>query len=242
MYFLRTRKLDIPKVFRHQIENEIDKNIITPTGMSDKKDRPAWDIVKERVIEHKGPDKLDYYQMLYNDTDLIGHELSPKLTKEIYNHYDSFIKMIPDEPKIIIKKIISEGKKFYMHCGKLQLCSLTCLIKGQGPETVWYEPLKELEHKFRVPGDWTKTKQRNKYGQSPHPSEVERITSIKLKPWEMIIFDHNSIHEVEDFTPGMERWLFSIGFLNITATELEDIYYEWVHKERTKNADSIFKK
>lgn len=230
MYFRRVSKLDLPVDLRTRIVDEIDRGIITPTGMNELKSRPPWEETVERLKslpDHRRPtdEQIEYIKTFYWATNIVGYEFSNELSADIYKHYDSFFSMVPDEPKIIIKFVSAKTKEqtFNLHNGKLQTASLTCVIKGQGPETVWYEPKPEFFKKYRAPTG----KLRNIQGIIGYHSEVERITSIKMNPWEMIFFDHNSLHEVEGVYEGLERILFSMCFLNITQTELEDIYDEW---------------
>ena len=229
MFFRRVRHLDCPQWMRDQLLHEIDNNLITPTGMDDRKNMPSIEDVLAKIDtmpaeQRPSVEHIEYFKRTYNTTNITGWEPSPELSKKIYDYYSTFFRMVDDEPKIIIKRIISDTDKFNLHCGKAQTASLTCLIRGTGPNTVWYEPLPEFEHKFRSPPG---TRHMNRKGLNPYPPETQSITSIRMRPWEMIFFDHNAIHQVEDFIPGMDRILFSIGFLNITETELEDIYDKW---------------
>ena len=234
MYFRRIRKLDLPVNLRNRIVDEIDNRVIVPTGMNEDKNRPAWeDVLKyiDSLPDNRKPSEehVAYLKSIYGTTNLVGFQLSKDLTAAVYGHYDSFLRMVPDEPKIIIKFVSSQNGKFNLHCGKDQTASLTCLIRGYGPETVWYESKPDFFHKYRAPAG---SHLRNIKGLIAHPPEVDKVTSIRLSPWEMIFFDHNSLHEVEDIPAGFERILFSIGFLNITETELEDIYDEWWIKNK----------
>lgn len=224
MFFRRVRHLDCPQWMRDEILYEINNNLITQTGMDESKNRVPLDQFLAASLNKFNNEQLEYIKDVYDSNNITGWEPTPELRKKIYNYYDSFFKLVPDEPKIIIKRIISQTDKFNLHCGRAQTSSLTCLIKGEGPTTVWHEPLPEFEHKFRSPPG---TRHMNRKGLNPYPPETQSITSIRLRPWEMIFFDHNAIHQVQDFIPGMDRILFSIGFLNITETELEDIYDKW---------------
>ena len=229
MFFRRTRHLDCPQWMRDEIVEEIDQQLITSTGMDERKMMGSLEDILAKIktmpeAQRPSAEHLEYFKSAFNTNNITGWEPTANLRKKIYDHYDSFLKMVPDEPKIIIKRVMSESDKFNIHCGKLQTSSLTCLIRGEGPVTVWYEPLPEFEHKFRSPPG---TRHMNRKGLNPYPPEAQMITSIRMRPWEMIFFDHNAVHQVENFAPGMERILFSIGFLNITETELEDIYDRW---------------
>ena len=232
MYFKRIRKLDLPENLRDRLVDEIDTGKLVPTGMNDRETFPPWEVALQMLKsnpETYSEDNIEYFKKIYKTTNIVGWQPSADLSKDIYKHYDSFFKMVPDEPKIIIKYVSSDNGKFNLHCGKLQTASLTCLIRGYGPETVWYKPKPEFEKKYRSPKG---TRHINNKGMSGFPPEVEKVTSIRLSPWEMIFFDHNSLHEVEGIFEGFERILFSIGFLNITETELEDIYDEWWIKNK----------
>ena len=234
MYFRRIRKLDIPVDLRTRIVDEIDNRAIVPTGMNQLKNKPPWEetfkFFKSLPDNRKMSDEhIEYIKSIYETVNLVGFELSKELTADVYKHYDSFLSMVPDEPKITIKFVSSTTGKFTLHTGADVTASLTCVIKGHGPETIWYEPKPEFLEKHRSPKG---TRHRNFKGLVGYYPEVEKVTSIKLNPWEMIFFDHNSLHGVEDLPAGFERILFSIGFLNITETELEDIYDEWWIKNK----------
>lgn len=232
MFFRRTRHLDCPQWMRDEIVEEINQQLITSTGMDDRSALLAMGSLNDILAKINAlPDSqrpsnehIEYFKSIYNTTNITGWEPTANLRKKIYDHYNSFLKMVPDKPKIIIKRIMSETDKFNLHCDKLQTSSLTCLIRGEGPVTLWYEPLPEFEHKFRSPPG---TRHMNRKGLNSYPPETQLITSIRMRPWEMIFFDHNAVHQVENLVLGMERILFSIGFLNITETELEDIYDRW---------------
>ena len=226
MYFRRVRHLDCPEWMQQQILYEIDNNKITQTGMSEKQNLPPKELLLQ-AVQHR-PEVAAYADNIYGTNDLTGWDLTPSLSQQVYQYYDSFLSMVPDSPKIIIKHIMSERNTFWIHCGRLQLSSLTCVIKTDClANTVWHEPLPEHEHKFRAPSS---AKFRNIQGKNIYPLDSQSVTSIRMHPWEMILFDHNSFHSVEEFKPNMERILFSIGFLNTTETELEDIYDRWSSK------------
>lgn len=229
MYFRRVRHLDCPAWMQQQILDEIDRGIVTPTGMSERASLPPIEHVLPRFQDR--PEVASYVEKIYGTNDLTGWEPSKALSDQIYNHYDSFLSMVKDEPKIIIKRIISEKESFWIHCGKAQLSSLTCVIRTDSlAVTQWYEPNSLIESKYRA----TNEKFNNRKGSSLFPGDADFVTSICLRPWEMILFDHNSYHSVEKFQPNMERILFSIGFLNTTETELEDIYDRW-HLQHVKS-------
>lgn len=181
MFFRRVRHLDCPQWMRDELVKEIDQQLITPTGMDDSKMRGTFDDVLDNInklpLDRRPHDKhIEYIKDNFDKTNITGWEPTEELRKKIYNHYDSFFKLVPDEPKIIIKRIMSQTNKFNLHCGKLQTASLTCLIRGTGPNTVWYEPLPEFEHKFRSPPG---TRHMNRKGLNPYPPETQSITSIR---------------------------------------------------------------
>lgn len=223
MYFRRVRHLDCPAWMQQQILDEVNNGLLTQTGMSERSTLPPKELMK---AAHKDrPEIVEYIDKIHGTNDLTGWEASAELTAKIYSHYDSFLRLVPDQPKIIIKRIISERDTFWTHCGRAQLSSLTCVIKTDHlAVTQWYEPSAEFAEKYRA---GPTQKYRNKLGSNLFPDHSEFVTSVCLRPWEMILFDHNSYHSVENFRPGMERVLFSIGFLNTTETELEDIYDRW---------------
>ena len=151
------------------------------------------------------------------------------LQQEIYAYCQSFLDLVPDVPKMFIKKIHSKYSRIVPHTDKAQTASITCVINTDAiVDTVWYESVTEFEHLYQNPD----LKYKNIKGIDSLPdSHTTVVASTKLKPWEMTLFDHNSFHSVEDFVPDMERVLFSIGFLNISEHDLENIYDQW---ENTK--------
>ena len=227
MYFRRIRHLDCPSWMREQLLAEINASKLTPTGMSDRASMPPKEhiLTKASAVFDDQPNIAKYINDIYGTNDLTGWVASEELTAKIYQHYDSFLSMVPDQPKILIKRIISERDTFWTHCDKSQLSSLTCVIRSDSlAVTQWYEPKLEFAATYRAADS---VKYNNKQGTNLMPDHSQFVTSVCLQPWEMILFDHNSYHSVEKFRPNMERVLFSIGFLNTTETELEDIYDRW---------------
>tara|TARA_R110000796_G_scaffold45937_6_gene111136 strand:+ start:25350 stop:25988 length:639 start_codon:yes stop_codon:yes gene_type:complete len=207
MYFRRVRRLDLPASLAERILNEVTSDRLIPTGM------------KESTPQ-------DNPSVNYN---LNGAQLNKKLSDDIYSYYDEFLKMVPDAPKIIIKRITSTVGGIPAHTDKGQTSTFTCVISGGGAETIWYEPTADFLEKYREADG---ARHRYKKAVSAPESELRKVTSITLQPWEMILFDHNALHSVSNVQRDSERILFSIGFLNITQTELEDIYDEWYIKNK----------
>ena len=229
MYYQRASRLDMPLYLREEILNEVNSMSIQQTGMHDSTHTIPWeeyDNIVKSVHQKKYTEYIEYYKSIYLKYDLKGYVFSDALTLKIYNHYKSFLSQVPDSPKIAAKKPESKAgsNSFHIHNDKLQTATLTCVIKGAGATTAWFDSKPDTAHTYQnAPGARVK----NKQGKTPHPNELNRITSVCLQPWEMIIFDNNAFHKVEDLASTTDRFLFTIGFINISATELEDIYARW---------------
>jgi hypothetical protein len=230
MYYQRARGLDLPEDIRQRILFELDSGIVTRTGLNDRETLPPWEELEAKIKANFPQSYLEYYRSIYFDFNLEGFDFSPDLTKDILNHYADFLAMVPDAPKVTIKLSTTYAgrKTFHLHNGEAQSCTFTCIAKGVGAVTSWYDIKPEFDHKFRNPPG---SRLLNKKGIAPHPSEVEEVTRIKLREWEMVIFDNNSVHMADGIENGVDRWIISVGFLNISATELEDIYSQWWSKK-----------
>ena len=204
MYFRRVRKLDVPELIQKKLLQEWESGTVIPTSRS-------------------GPDHIagSNFQL----TVVAAYCLIETLEQEIYAHYQDFLNLVPDEPKIFIKKILSGGSYIAPHSDKAQTASIQCVIKTDTDVlTSWHEPNTNVAHLYQTTDN---ARYKNTKGIDKLPlGHSSMITGIRMAPWEMVLFDHNAFHSVE-FVPNMERVLFSIGFLNITETELEDIYDQW---------------
>ena len=204
MYFRRVRKLDVPELIQKKLLQEWESGTVIPTSRS-------------------GPDHIagSNFQL----TVVAAYRPSTTLEQEIYAHYQDFLNLVPDEPKIFIKKILSGGSYIPPHSDKSQTASIQCVIKTDtNVLTSWHEPNANVAHLYQTTDN---ARYKNTKGIDKLPlSHSSMITGVRMAPWEMVLFDHNAFHSVE-FVPNMERVLFSIGFLNITETELEDIYDQW---------------
>lgn len=217
MYFKRVQRLDCPLWMQKDIIQEIDCNIISPTGMNDKATQPPLDQILTKV-QHR-PEVANYIQNNYGTSNITGWALSKDLSDKIYQHYHSFLSMIDDEPKIVIKNLTSETGSFWIHSDRAQVSTMTCVIRSNDSAiTQWYEPIGSQK---------TSKVQHNRKGASLYPGDAEMVAEIQLKPWEMILFNNHGYHGVSNLALNSARMLFTIGFLNITEAELEDIYDCW---------------
>jgi hypothetical protein len=233
MYYQRASRLDMPLYLREEILNEVNSMSIQQTGMHDSTYKISW-AEHDNLVKSGYPEKyteyIEYYKSIYEKgVENLGYIFSDALTLKIHNHYKSFLSLVPDSPKITIKKPETKagGDNFHIHNDKLQTATLTCVIKGAGATTAWFDSKPDTAYTAHTYQNAPGARVKNKQGRNPHPSELNRITSICLQPWEMIIFDNNAFHKVENLASTTDRFLFTIGFINISATELEDIYARW---------------
>ena len=160
---------------------------------------------------------------------VVQYQPTGVLQQEIYTHYQSFLNLVPDIPKIHIKKIHSKHNRVLPHTDKLQTTSITCIIKTDALiPTLWYEARNNFKHLYQTHDVNFKNIKGIDYVPNDH---IDTVADVVLKPWEMILFDHNSIHSVENFIPNMERILFSIGFLNIEHDDLVECYDKWLEND-----------
>ena len=68
---------------------------------------------------------------------------------------------------------------------------------------------------------------KNKKRGNIFPDDVRPVAAMWADPWEMMLFDNNSAHSVEEFLPGGTRIALIIGFINISHDDLIDYYQRW---------------
>lgn len=220
MYFRRAKKLDPPQWMQESICAEIKNNSIAETGMG--YHYPPKEQVLEKVAHR--PELVEYVHATYGTNHIQGYTLSQDLTGKILEHYSDFLSLVPDEPKVALANNRSTTDKILLHIDNGKVSSLTCVIQTGGrPRTTWWEPKSHVIPKLQT----TDQPYRFQKIGGIYPGDVEPAAAAWLNPWEMMLFDNNTPHSVEDVVPGGDRMLLTIGFLNTTHNELEDIYDRW---------------
>lgn len=229
MYFRRVRKLDLPAALQKQLVQQIELQKLTATGMNGFYAKiPLEELQEKWRKQNLDEDQQKYFSQVHSKAFIKGFTLENNIDSDLYHYYQSFLKLVPDEPKIILKFINSSNGMTAMHNDRVPAASLTCVISGAGPETSWYKPKKEYIQNFITEEDVDYS---YKKGIIAYPKHWEKVTSIVLNPWEMVLFDHNAVHQVTNIPSNFTRILFSIGFANTSQTTLEDIYDVWVTRK-----------
>lgn len=220
MYFRRAQQLDPPKWMQESIRAEIASDSITETGMG--YHYPPKEHILAKVAHR--PELVEYVNDTYGTNHTQGYTLSQDLSNKILEFYNDFLLMVPDTPKVGLVSNRSTTDNILLHIDEAKTSSLTCVVHTDGrPRTTWWEPkpyavpkLQAIDqpHRFQKIG-------------SIYPGDADPATAAWLNPWEMMLFDNNTPHSVENLVPNGNRMLLTIGFLNTTQNELENIYDRW---------------
>lgn len=224
MYFHRARDLDPPKWMQESICAEIKNNSIAETGMG--YHYPPKEQLLEKVAYR--PELVEYVNTTYGTNHTQGYTLSQGLSNKILEHYNDFLLLVPDKPKVSLARTRSTNSNMMLHIDQGKVSSLTCVIHTDGrPRTTWWEPksyaapkLQAIDQPYRF----------QKVG-SIYPGDAEPAVAAWLNPWEMMLFDNNTPHSVEDLVPNGYRTLLTIGFLNLPIDDLLQIYNHWIERK-----------
>lgn len=228
MYFHRAHLLDPPTWMQDFITTEIKNNVIVETGMG--YHYPPKEKVLAKVLHNQ--ELTDYVNETYGTNVTQGYTLSYELTNKILEFYSDFLSLVPDEPKVGLAKTTSTNSNMLLHIDQGKVSSLTCVIQTDGrPRTTWWEPKSHALSKFLANNQQYRFQ---KLG-SIYPGDAEPAVAAWLNPWEMMLFDNNTPHSVEDLVPYGSRTLLTIGFLNIPINELVEIYRQWI-----KGKENVF--
>jgi hypothetical protein len=223
MYFYRADRLNPPDWMQQALLDELEQNKLTPTGMNLNDGRPS---LNNLLLKSQGrPELVDFIKSTYGAAQLTGWNISKELNQKISEYYSDFLRTVPDIPKITVMKITSTNNSFDLHVDDLKTASLFCVIRSDHrARTTWYEPLPTAEATVRSVG----TPWKNKKLVHLFPGDFKPVTAIWADPWEMILFDNNSAHSVEEFLPGGDRVALAIGFTNISHDDLIECYRRWI--------------
>ena len=223
MYFYRANKLDPPVWMQSALLDELDNGSLTPTGMDTYQSAEAVDQLLQTAAQHR-PEVMEYIKTNQNTDRLTGWNVSKKLHHQITEYYTDFLKTVPDEPKITVTKITSTNSRFQLHIDRLKTASLFCIIRSDHrARTTWYEPLSHAAIHIRE----TVAHRKNKKRGNIFPDDVKPVAAMWADPWEMMLFDNNSAHSVEEFLPGGIRIALIISFINISHDDLIYYYQRW---------------
>lgn len=221
MYFHRAKKLDPPRWMQESICAEIASNTITETNMG--YHYPPKEQVLAKVAH--SPEVVEYVNATYGTNHTQGYTLSKDLSSKILDHYNDFLLLVPDEPKVALARTTSVNSNMILHIDQGKVSSLTCVIHTDGrPRTTWWEPKPDAISKYLAINQPYRFQ---KVG-GIYPGDVKPAAAAWLNPWEMMLFDNNTPHSVEDLVPNGHRALLTIGFLNLPVDDLLQIYNHWV--------------
>ena len=223
MYFYRANKLDPPAWMQEALISELDTGGLTPTAMDTYQSAEAIGQLLQTAAQHR-PEVIEYIKKNQNTDRLTGWNVSKDLHNRITEYYADFLKTVPDEPKITVTKITSTNSRFQLHVDRLKTASLFCIIRSDHrARTTWYEPLSHTAiHIRETVAHWKNKKRGNIF-----PDDVRPVAAMWADPWEMMLFDNNSAHSVEEFLPGGTRIALVIGFINISHDDLIYYYQRW---------------
>jgi hypothetical protein len=224
MYFHRAQQLDPPKWMQEAICAEIENNSLTCTAMGDH--YPPKEKILAKVAHR--PELVDYVNSTYGTEHTQGYTPSQNLANKILEFYNDFLSLVPDTPKVGLLRTTTVTDKMLLHIDENKVSSLTCLISTDGrPRTTWWEPKEHLAHKVQTINQPYRFQ---KIG-GIYPGDAEPAVAAWLNPWEMMLFDNNTPHSVEDMVPNGSRTLLTIGFINIPINNLIQIYRHWIERK-----------
>jgi hypothetical protein len=223
MYFHRAKQLDPPQWMQESICAEITSNCISETAMGHH--YPTKEQILAKVAHR--PELVEYVNATYGTNLTQGYTLSQDLSNKILEYYNDFLSLVPDTPKVGLLRSTSTTSNILLHIDEGKTSSLSCVVHTDGrPRTTWWEPKSYAVSKLQTSNQPYRFQ---KIG-SIYPGDAEPVAAAWLNPWEMVLFDNNTPHSVEDIIPNGDRMLLTIGFLNTTQPELEDIYAHWQAK------------
>lgn len=228
MYFLYAPELNPPQWIKELILTEIETDALTTSGMSGGYQRPL-----SQLLDFFSQDiaAQQHFEETYDTNQIYGYSLRPEIELQIKQHYQDFLQTVPDEYKITIVRICSSIDYWKIHIDNLKTASLFCLIKNTKPaRTTWWEPKKEFEHLYRESNQpW-----RNKKGAPVFTHKCAPKAAMWADVGEMILFDNNSAHSIEELEPNSDRYILTFGFTKISHDDLVSCYNQWL-----KNHDKV---
>jgi len=223
MYFCYAPKLNPPDWLKNLIVEEINNGQLMPTGMNRLKNLPTLNEQQQAYID-ADPEAKQYHKKTYYDSNILGFYLNQHLETAVLNHYQNFLDTVPDVAKLTVVQITSSVDEWKIHVDPVRTASLFCLIKNTNlSRTTWWEPTEKYT-------EFIKEKNQNWQNKKNIPVFKHWCvpkTSVWAQEGEMILFDHNAIHSVDEIVPHSDRYILSIGFANISHDQLVDCYHRW---------------
>jgi hypothetical protein len=228
MYFCYAPKLNPPEWIQQSILTQIENNLLVPTSMNGGYEYPPLNTLLDLVPVDKLAQK--HLKETYNTNQINGFQLAYSVEEKIMSYYSDFLQHVPDKPKLTIAQIVSSIDYWKIHVDNLKTASLFCLIKNTQPaRTTWWEPVKDFEHVMRPSGQrW-----QNKKGSPVFKHRCVSKAAMWADVGEMILFDNNSAHSIDEMVPNSDRYIMTIGFVNISHDELVNCYYKWSNSNLT---------
>jgi hypothetical protein len=228
MYFCYAPELDPPEWIQHLILEQIENNLLVQTEMNAGYKHPLNSLVN---LFPNDPDVKKHFEETYDTNQIRGYRLAPDLEQKILSYYSDFLQSVPDTPKLTLVQMVSSIDYWKIHVDNLKTSSLFCLIKNsQVSRTTWWEPVKEFEPVIRASGQlW-----RNKKGSPVFKHKCVPKAAMWADIGQMILFDNNSAHSIDEMMPDSDRYIMTIGFINISHDELVNCYHRWVDSKSIK--------
>jgi hypothetical protein len=221
MYFLYAPELNPPQWLHQTIVDEIDNNLLMQTSMSGGYKYPLETLLK---FFSDDVEAQDHFKNTYDTNQIYGHNLRPEIESQVYNHYKNFLDTVPDSFKMSLVQICSSTDSWKIHIDNLKTASMFCLIKNTKPaRTTWWEPKQEFENSVREKEkNW-----RNKKGAPIFKHKCVPKAAMWADVGEMILFDNNSAHSIDEIEPNSDRYILTFGFTNINHNTLIECYLRW---------------
>jgi hypothetical protein len=228
MYFCYAPELDPPKWIQQEILDQIETKSLTRTSMDGGYKKPLKTLL-DLVPFDQGAQK--HFEETYDTNQIYGYQLAKNLEQKILSYYSDFLQHVPDEPKLTIVQMVSSIDYWKIHIDNLKTASLFCLIKNSRvARTTWWEPVKEFEHVVRPSGQsW-----RNKKGSPVFKHKCVPKAAMWADVGQMVLFDNNSAHSIDEMIPNSDRYIMTIGFVNISHDELVNCYRQWINATAIK--------
>lgn len=229
MYFCYAPELDPPEWIQQSILNQIENNLLIPTSMSGGLTVHPLNTLLNLVSFDTTAQ--EHIKETYDTNQINGFQLTADVEEKIISYYSNFLQHVPDKPKLTIVQIVSTIDYWKIHVDNLKTASLFCLIKNTHPaRTTWWEPVEEFEPVMRAAGQlW-----RNKKGSPVFKHKCVPKAAMWADVGQMVLFDNNSAHSIDEMVPNSDRYIMTIGFVNISHDELVNCYHKWLNTNATK--------
>jgi hypothetical protein len=228
MYFYYAPRLNPPEWIQQAVLEEIDsKSLIATSMVGGSVDFSLQDLLETNAGDVQAQEQS---KETYHANKIFGFNLTQSTNEKIMSYYADFLQWVPDTPKLTIVKMASTIDYWKMHIDNLKTSSLFCLIKNSHPaRTTWWEPNDNFATSVRETGQLWK----NKKGHVVFNHKCIPKAAMWAEVGEMILFDNNSVHSIDEMTPGSDRYIMTIGFINISHDQLVECYHKWADSDLT---------